>query len=143
LKRPKLRKFSLVSLRDLLVASAPTIVLVAIACVVAYWVVDPAPPRHVILATGQENSAYEEFGRKYASLLARDGIKVDLQRSPGSEANLQRLIDGQADIAFVQSGSTSETQAERWAACSPSRCGCSCASAAVNQKASKNWTCAA
>jgi TRAP transporter TAXI family solute receptor len=113
LKRPKLRKFSLVSLRDLLVASAPTIVLVAIACVVAYWVVDPAPPRHVILATGQENSAYEEFGRKYASLLARDGIKVDLQRSPGSEANLQRLIDGQADIAFVQSGSTSETQAER------------------------------
>jgi TRAP transporter TAXI family solute receptor len=113
LKRPKLRKFSLVSLRDLLVASAPTIVLVAIACVVAYWVVDPAPPRHVILATGQENGAYEEFGRKYASLLARDGIKVDLQRSPGSEANLQRLIDGQADIAFVQSGSTSETQAER------------------------------
>jgi TRAP transporter TAXI family solute receptor len=113
LKRPKLRKFSLVSLRDLLVASAPTVVLVAIACVVAYWVVDPAPPRHVILATGQENSAYEEFGRKYATLLARDGIKVDLQRSPGSEANLGRLIDGQADIAFVQSGSTSEVQAER------------------------------
>jgi ABC-type nitrate/sulfonate/bicarbonate transport system substrate-binding protein len=133
-KRPKLGKFSLVSLRDLLAASLPTILLVLAACAVAYVVVDPAPPRHVTLATGQENSAYEEFGRKYAALLARDGIKVELQRSLGSEDNLQRLIDGKADIAFVQSGSTSEARPSsaswcRWAACSPSRCGCSCAKA--------------
>jgi TRAP-type uncharacterized transport system substrate-binding protein len=113
MKRLPLRKFSLVSLRDLLVAVAPTAVLVLAACIVAYIVVDPAPPRHVILATGQENSAYEEFGRKYAAILARDGIKVDPQHSLGSEDNLQRLIDGKADIAFVQSGSTSEAQAER------------------------------
>lgn len=113
MKRLPLRKFSLVSLRDLLVAVAPTAVLVLAACIVAYIVVDPAPPRHVILATGQENSAYEEFGRKYATILARDGIKVDQQRTLGSEDNLQRLIDGKADIAFVQSGSTSEAQAER------------------------------
>ena len=113
MRRPQLRKFSLVSLRDLLVAVAPTAVLVLAACVVAYIVVDPAPPRHVVLATGQENSAYEEFGRKYATTLAHDGIKVELQRSLGSEDNLQRLVDGKADIAFVQSGSTSEAQAER------------------------------
>ncbi|MBW8899777.1 MAG: ABC transporter substrate-binding protein [Massilia sp.] len=113
MRRPQLRKFSLVSLRDLLVAAAPTVVLVLVACVVAYVVVDPAPPRHVVLATGQDNSAYEEFGRKYAAVLARDAIKVDLQRSLGSEDNLQRLVDGKADIAFVQSGSTSEAQAER------------------------------
>jgi TRAP-type uncharacterized transport system substrate-binding protein len=112
-KRPKLGKFSLVSLRDLLAASLPTILLVLAACVVAYVVVDPAPPRRVSLATGQENSAYEEFGRKYATQLARDGIKVELQRSLGSEDNLQRLNEGKADIAFVQSGSTSESLAER------------------------------
>jgi len=111
MKRPALHKFTLVSLRDLLVASAPTILLVAIACVVAYWVVDPAPPRRVVLATGQENSAYEEFGRKYAAQLARQGIRVELQPSLGSQDNLQRLIDGKADIAFVQSGSTAADQA--------------------------------
>lgn len=113
MKRRVLARFSLVSLRDLLAASAPTIVLVLAACVVAYIVVDPAPPRRVVLATGQENSAYEEFGRKYATLLKRDDIQVTLQRSLGSEQNLQRLIDGQADVAFVQSGSTSEDEAER------------------------------
>lgn len=111
MKRPKLGKFSLVSLRDLLAASLPTILLVLAACAVAYVLVDPAPPRRVTLATGQENSAYEEFGRKYAAMLAREGIKVELQRSLGSEDNLQRLLAGHADIAFVQSGSTSETQA--------------------------------
>jgi len=103
-KRPTLRSFSLVSLRDLVAASAPTIVLVLAACVVAYIVVDPAPPRRVVLATGQENSAYEEFGRKYAAVLAREGIRVELQRSLGSEDNLQRLQAGKVDIAFVQSG---------------------------------------
>jgi TRAP transporter TAXI family solute receptor len=107
------RKFSLISLRDLLVAVAPTVLLIVAASVAAYLVVDPAPPRHVLLATGQENSAYEEFGRKYAQLLARDQIKVTLERSLGSQDNLQRLIDGKADIAFVQSGSTSEGEAQR------------------------------
>jgi len=110
MKRPALRTFSLVSLRDLLAASAPTIVLVAIACAVAYVAVDPAPPRRVVLATGQDNSAYEEFGRKYAASLARDGIKVELQPSLGSQDNLQRLIDGKADIAFVQSGTAGAGQ---------------------------------
>jgi TRAP-type uncharacterized transport system substrate-binding protein len=113
MKRPTLRNFSLVSLRDLLAASAPTIVLVAIACAVAYVLVDPAPPERVVLATGQENSAYEEFGRKYAARLARDGIQVVLQPSLGSQDNLQRLVDGKADIAFVQSGSTDGLEAER------------------------------
>ncbi|MFK3738206.1 TAXI family TRAP transporter solute-binding subunit [Massilia sp. TN1-12] len=113
MNRRVLRKFSLVSLRDLLAASAPTIVLVLAACVVAYVVVDPAPPRRVLLSTGQENGAYEEFGKKYAAILQREDIRVTLERSLGSEQNLQRLVDGQADVAFVQSGSTSEDDAQQ------------------------------
>jgi len=105
-----IRGFSLISLRDLLVASGPTIVLVAVACFIAYLVVDPAPPRQVRLATGQENSAYETFGQQYAKELKRDDIVVGVQRSLGSKENLERLQRGEADIAFVQSGSTSEEQ---------------------------------
>ena len=106
-----IRGFSLISLRDLLVASGPTIVLVAVACFIAYLVVDPAPPRQVRLATGQENSAYETFGQRYAKELKRDDIQVSVQRTLGSKENLERLQRGEADIAFVQSGSTSEEEA--------------------------------
>ncbi|THC43901.1 TAXI family TRAP transporter solute-binding subunit [Massilia sp. Mn16-1_5] len=107
----KIRNFSFVSLRDLLVAAGPTIVLVLAACIVAYWLVDPAPPRELRLATGQENSAYESFGKQYAQELKKDDILVTLQPTLGSLDNLERLRRGEADIAFVQSGSTSEEQA--------------------------------
>ncbi|WP_026354081.1 TAXI family TRAP transporter solute-binding subunit [Massilia niastensis] len=102
----RMRNFSIVSLRDLVVASGPTILIVAAAVLAAYWWVDPAPPRQLVLATGQDNSAYEQFAKMYARALARDDIKVTLQPSLGSQENLQRLVDGKADIAFVQSGST-------------------------------------
>jgi uncharacterized protein len=107
------RKFSTFSVRDMLVALGPTVVLVVAACIAAWLLVDPAPPRHVVLATGQENSAYEQFGKQYAAALAKDGIRVTLVRSLGSQENLQRLSAGSVDVGFVQSGSTNEAQAGR------------------------------
>ncbi|MCC2971693.1 TAXI family TRAP transporter solute-binding subunit [Massilia sp. IC2-476] len=109
----RVRQFSFVSLRDLLVASGPTLLAAIAVAVLAYLWVDPAPPRRLSMATGQFNSAYQEFGRQYAELLARDDITLQLQPSLGSHENLQRLIEGRADIAFVQSGSTSDGQAAR------------------------------
>lgn len=107
----KLQNFSIVSLRDLVVASGPTILLVIGAVLLAYWWVDPAPPRSLRMAGGQENSAYEQFGKRYAALLARDEIKVTLQSSLGSRENLERLRRGEVDVAFVQSGSTDPDRA--------------------------------
>ena len=109
----RIRKFTQFSFRDLVATAGPTIFLVGALCALAYFIVDPAPPRHVTLATGQENSAYEEFGKKYAAALAKDGIKVTMSRSLGSQDNLQRLNEGKVDVAFVQSGSTNEAEAHR------------------------------
>ena len=109
----KILAFSRFSIRDFLAAAGPTLLLIAAVCALAYWLVDPAPPRQVRLSTGQDNSAYEEFGKKYAATLARHGVKVGLQPSLGSQENLQRLNSGTTDIAFVQSGSTEHADAER------------------------------
>ena len=75
--------------------------------------VHPTPPRRVTLSTGQENSAYEEFGKKYAAALAKQKIRVTLTASLGSQENLERLKRGTVDIAFVQSGSTEHAEAQR------------------------------
>lgn len=109
----KILAFSRFSVRDFLATAGPTLLLVGAFCALAYWLVDPAPPRQVSLSTGQDNSAYEEFGKKYAATLAKHGIKVTLQPSLGSQENLQRLNAGTTDIAFVQSGSTEHDDAER------------------------------
>lgn len=109
----KILTFTRFSVRDLLVTAGPTVALIAAIGLVAYWLVDPAPPHKVSLATGQENSAYSEFGKKYVAALAKHAISVTPQPSLGSQENLQRLNQGRVDIAFVQSGSTEQAEAER------------------------------
>ena len=37
---------------------------------------DPTPPRRVVLATGQDQGAYAEFGKRYAQILKENGIEV-------------------------------------------------------------------
>lgn len=112
---PKFQHFKALSLRDLLLTFGPALVLVIALGYVAYRLVDPTPPKTVTLSTGQENSAYEVLGKRYAAILARQGITVRLKRSEGSMENLQRLQDpaSDVDIAFVQSGSTSLRNAEQ------------------------------
>lgn len=84
------------------------VVLVAAALIgLALWkFVQPAPPRSIVLGTGVADGAYAKFGKRYAEILARDGIEVVLRESAGSVENLVRLADpaGGIDVAFVQSG---------------------------------------
>lgn len=112
---PKILKFTWFSLRDFLIAAGPAVIAVVVTCLLAYWLVDPSPPDQLTLSTGQENSAYEALGKQYAASLGKLGIRVTLKPSLGSQENLQRLKDPVSgiDIAFVQSGSTEQEDAER------------------------------
>ena len=112
---PRLLRFSLVSVRDLMTTYGPAILAVAILVWVAYVVIDPTPPSKITIATGLENSAYEEFAKQYKTILARHHIAVELRPSAGSMQNLHHLNDtkAEADIAFVQSGTTNDEASER------------------------------
>ena len=111
---PRVFRFLRFSIRDLIATAGPAIVAIAALCALAYWLVDPSPPSHLTISSGQENSAYQEFAKKYASALAQNHIKLTQKPSLGSQENLQRLstADSGIDIAFVQSGSTDQAQAE-------------------------------
>jgi TRAP-type uncharacterized transport system substrate-binding protein len=96
-----------VSVRDLLLTAGPFILVAIALLVVAYFVLDPAPPKHVVLATGPELSAYARFGERYAEELKRYGIRVELRPTTGSFQNRRLLRDPKehVDLAFVQGGS--------------------------------------
>jgi TRAP transporter TAXI family solute receptor len=66
--------------------------------------IDPFPPTRIVLATGQPGGAYDDFGREYQRRLAREGLRVELRRTAGSVENLERLLRGDVDVAFVQGG---------------------------------------
>jgi len=102
---------TLLSARDLLVTAGPFILLAGVLLVGAYYLLKPAPPRRVVLATASDQGAYAAFGKRYKEELKRYGIEVVLRTTAGSRENLRLLRDPKEDvqIAFVQGGS-SETQ---------------------------------
>jgi TRAP transporter TAXI family solute receptor len=102
---PKTIRYTVLSIRDMLVSAGPLALLAVALLVLAYWWLDPNPPKRVTLATGPAQSAYAEFGKRYAKALAANGIEVVLLESEGSSANLQLLQTGKADLGFVQGGS--------------------------------------
>ncbi len=75
--------------------------------------VDPAPPRHVVMATGSAVGAYDSIGQAYRVLLAREGIDLELVQTSGSVENLRRLLDpdGPVQIALLQGGSIGDEPA--------------------------------
>ncbi len=101
---PRTLRYTLLSLREMLLSAGPFAVLTVALLVLTYWWLDPNPPKRVVLATGPEQSAYEAFGQRYAEALARYGIEVQLLATEGSSDNLDKLRTGQADLGFVQGG---------------------------------------
>jgi TRAP-type uncharacterized transport system substrate-binding protein len=97
---------SLPAWRVFAAAALPFIALATLLLVLAYVWLDPTPPKHVVLATGTEQGAYNEFGKRYAVWLARHGIQVELRQTQGAAENLALLRDPSSgvDLAFVQGG---------------------------------------
>ena len=97
-------KAGLLSLRDLF-ATAWWIVLIAgIGFVVAYQFVEPAPPKKIVITTGGESGAYYQFAQRYATILARNGVTLEVKASAGPLDNLARLQSNEAQVGFVQGG---------------------------------------
>ena len=112
-RMPRLLRNFLLSLRDLGVAAGP-FVLIALALLVgAYYLLDPTPPKRVVLATGPEQSDYAELGKRYAAELRRYGIEVVLRPTQGSSENRRLLRDAtqNVDLGFVRGGSSDATRA--------------------------------
>jgi TRAP-type uncharacterized transport system substrate-binding protein len=99
----RLRDFSR---RDLLLIVGPAIAIVALGLWLAAIFVKPAPPKRLVLATGPEAAGYSEFGQRYRTILARDGITLELRATEGSVENYTLLKDPASgvDAALMQSG---------------------------------------
>lgn len=97
-------KAGLLSLRDLFATAWWIFLIVGIGFAVAYQFVQPAPPKRIVITTGGEAGAYYQFAQRYATILARDGITLEVKSSAGSLENLDRLKADEAQVGFVQGG---------------------------------------
>ena len=86
--------------------------LTLIGFVVAWQFVNPAPPRTLVIATGQQDGAYYLFAEHYRQQLAVDGIELEILTSSGSVDNLELLKNKAVDLAFVQGGTGSSADTD-------------------------------
>jgi TRAP transporter TAXI family solute receptor len=74
----------------------------------AVWLLNPAPPDRLVIAAGPSGGVYDQYARRYAERLRRQGLKVEVLNSTGSAQNLEWLLGKgkRADAALVQGGVT-------------------------------------
>ena len=97
-------KAGLLSLRDLFATAWWIFLIAGIGFVIAYQFVEPAPPKRIVITTGSDSGAYYQFAQRYATILARDGVTLEVRSSAGSLQNLERLKADEAQVGFVQGG---------------------------------------
>ena len=103
---PQALRQTLLSARDLLATAGPILLIALLLLALAYWMLDPTPPNKVVLATGVDQGAYAEFGKRYAEILKAYGVTVQLRSTQGAAENLALLRNANSgvDLAFVQGG---------------------------------------
>jgi hypothetical protein len=105
-----------ISWRDLAMTLGPILLLSIAGIWVAIRFVRPAPPNSITITSGLGGSIFRNTAEKYRSILARNGIRLQILPSKGSLENLQRLNDPSfhVDIGFVQGGWLPISKSRSW-----------------------------
>ncbi|HBD39605.1 MAG TPA: C4-dicarboxylate ABC transporter substrate-binding protein, partial [Cupriavidus sp.] len=77
-------------------------------------VIRPAIQHTIIITTGADKGIYQGFADRYAAILKRDGIKLEIRSSSGSIENYERLKnpDSAYEVGFIQSGTVSPSDTD-------------------------------
>jgi TRAP transporter TAXI family solute receptor len=102
------------SRRDALRAGLLVIALIAALVWAVVHFLKPAPPRHIVMASGPPSGIYHHFAERYKEILARDGVTVEERTTNGAGDNLRLMLDPKSgvDVALMQGGVASKEQAE-------------------------------
>lgn len=98
------------SWRDGLLIWGPPILVAVAGMVVAWWFVEPAPPRQVTMAAGAEGGGYHQAAQRYAPYFAEAGIELSVRQTAGSIENANLLADASSgvDVGLTQGGAVAE-----------------------------------
>ena len=101
------KKFRDFSQRSLWLTTISAATLALAVFLLAFRFVEPAPPDTIVMSTGAVDGGYHTFALQYQEILARDGVKLELRTSAGSQENVSRLLDpdSNVEVAFFQGGS--------------------------------------
>ncbi|MBC7538443.1 MAG: ABC transporter substrate-binding protein [Bacteriovorax sp.] len=88
----------------------PLGILITILLIFAIGRFDPAPPNHLTISTGDDQSDIQKYAIQYKRILKAEGVTLNIRASSGPLENLKLLDDDNTGVsaAFVQDGIGSE-----------------------------------
>ena len=87
-------------------ASLPYLVALLLIAMAGYWLIDPAPPKHIVVSISKQDGNYQAYASLYGVLLQEEGITLEIRESEGPIQSLKALRDKDADVdmAFMPGG---------------------------------------
>ncbi|GAA3766614.1 TAXI family TRAP transporter solute-binding subunit [Streptomyces phyllanthi] len=87
--------------RALLASTAALVVLGLLAWWL--WPREEPPTGNITISTGPTSGVYQQYGKRLRDAMAKNmpGLKVELETSDGSQQNVARVADGEADFAIA------------------------------------------
>ena len=90
--------------REFWVVLSPGLFVTVVGFILALSFVGSPPPKTLRFASGSSWGAYNKYAQLYKQELAGQGLNIEVLETKGSTENLKLLVEGKADIAFVQGG---------------------------------------
>lgn len=87
-------------------AILPYLVAVILIAVAGYWLIDPAPPKNIVISISKQDGNYLAYASLYGVLLQQDGVKLEIRESDGPLQSLAELRSKESgvDMAFMPGG---------------------------------------
>ena len=87
----KFRSYIKIGLREKLIILCLAVIPALLVFGIAYYFVDPFPPRRISIGCGPPEGANFKYAQVYREILSREGIALELINTAGSAENLKLL----------------------------------------------------
>lgn len=84
----------------------PYIVSFLLIAMLGYWLVDPAPPKKIVISISKYDGNFQAYAQLYGALLKEDGVGLEIRESESQIDSLRELRKPgtTVDMTFMQGG---------------------------------------
>lgn len=92
--------------REAFKAALPYLVALLFIAIAGYWLIDPAPPKKIVVSISKQDGNYQAYASLYGVLLQQEGVTLEVKESEGPVQSLAELRKENADVdmAFIPGG---------------------------------------
>jgi len=88
----------------------PYLMAMLLIAMAGYWLIDPEPPKEIVISISKNDGNYQAYASLYAVFLQQEGVTLEIRESEGPQQSLAALRneDAGVDMALIAGGVASQ-----------------------------------